>query len=285
MDTRLNYILIGLFVLVLGAAFIFGVLWLSTGDVRVRYERYVTYTPQSVSGLSVDSAVRYRGVNVGRVASLGFDPGDPSRVRIELEIREGTPVKADTVATLEMQGLTGLMTVNLTGGSRDALAPPAGEDGLPVIQNRPSTLAQLEEKVGVLLERITVASERFGALLDDENRERFAKILGHLEGLADNVRTASDGMPSLLTQLRASAAAMEAMAVEIGAAGSSMRKEVEQSGRELRRFMGDTLPEAGAVMEELRETAANLRRASEIVERDPSALIYGGPKPVTGPGE
>lgn len=285
METRLNYILIGLFVLVLGAAFIFGVLWLSTGDVRVRYERYVTYTSQSVSGLSIDSAVRYRGVNVGRVAALGFEPGDPSRVRIELEIREGTPVKADTMATLEMQGLTGLMTVNLTGGSPDAPSPPVGKDGLPVIPNRPSTLAQLEEKVVVLLDRITVASERLGDLLDDDNRARFANTLAHLEGLAENVRSASEGVPALLTQLRASASAMENMAAEIGAAGVSMRREVEQSGRELRRFMGDTLPEAGAVVEELRETAANLRRASEIIERDPSALIYGGPKPVTGPGE
>lgn len=285
MDTRLNYIFIGLFVLVLGAAFIFGVLWLSTGDVRVSYDRYLVYSQESVSGLSIDSAVRYRGVYVGRVAAMGFAPGDPSRVRMVLEIREGTPVKANTVATLEMQGLTGLMSINLTGGTPEAPPPPVGEEGLPVIQSRPSTFAQLEEKVIVLLDRITVASERLGAVLDEDNRNTLSHTLAQLEQMTENARTASEGVPQLIEQLRGSAAAIETMADQIGGASISMRREVELSGRELRRFMGDTLPEAGAVVEELRETASNLRRASEIIERDPSALLYGGPAPVAGPGE
>lgn len=285
MDTRLNYIFIGLFVLVLGAAFIFGVLWLSTGDVRVRYERYLVYTSESVSGLSIDSAVRYRGVYVGRVASMGFAAGDPSRVRLMLEIREGTPVKADTVATLEMQGLTGLMSINLTGGTVDAPPPPMGAEGLPIIQSRPSTFAQLEEKIIVLLDRITLASERLGAVLDEENRTALTRTLAQLERLTENARAASEGVPALVAQMRDSAASIEAMAERIGVAGNAVRTEVELSGRELRRFMGETLPEAGAVVEELRETATNLRRASEIIERDPSALLYGAPAPVAGPGE
>ncbi|MFA7618141.1 MAG: MlaD family protein [Thiohalomonadaceae bacterium] len=285
MDTRLNYIFIGLFVLVLGAAFIFGVLWLSTGDVRVSYQRYLVYTSESVSGLSIDSAVRYRGVHVGHVAAMGFAPGDPSRVRLVLEIREGTPVKADTVATLEIQGLTGLMSINLTGGSAAAAPPPTGAEGLPVIRSRPSTFAQLEEKVIVLLDRITLASERLGALLDEPNRSALTRTLAQLEQLTQSVRAASDGVPQLVAQMRDSAAGIEAMAGQIGSASVSMRREVELSGRELRRFMGDTLPEAGAVVEELRETASNLRRASEIIERDPSVLLYGGPTPAAGPGE
>jgi phospholipid/cholesterol/gamma-HCH transport system substrate-binding protein len=285
MDTRLNYILIGLFVLGLGAAFILGVLWLSTGDLRLRYERYLVYTSESVSGLGVDSAVRYRGVNVGRVAAIQLLRGDPTRVRLALDIVENTPVKANTVATLEMQGLTGLMSVNLTGGTADAPPPPIGAEGFPVIDSKPSPFAQLEEKAATLLDRLNQTTEGLNAVLNEQNRASLARVITNLDQLTASARTASESLPQLAAQLRASAAAVERMAEQIGATSESVRAEVEVNGQELRRFMGSTLPEAGAVMDELRETAANLRRTSELVERDPSVLLYGGPAPVAGPGE
>ncbi|MCK9531314.1 MAG: MlaD family protein [Gammaproteobacteria bacterium] len=285
MDTRLNYIFIGLFVLVLGAAFIFGVLWLSTGDLRMNYQRYLVYTSESVSGLSIDSAVRYHGVNVGRVAEIALAPGDPTRVRLELDVREGTPVKADTVASMEMQGLTGLVTINLSGGTAQSPPAPVGPEGLRMIRSEPSDFAQLEEKVSKLLTQLGDAAGKVDALLDESNRASITRTLMHLEQLADHTRAAGEGMPQLVKQLRRSAVAVEQMAKEFNRTGESLRREVEVTGQELRRFTGDTLPEAGAMVEELRRTAANLHSASELIERDPSVLIRGAPVPLAGPGE
>jgi phospholipid/cholesterol/gamma-HCH transport system substrate-binding protein len=285
MVSRLSYLFIGLFVLVLGAAFILGVLWLSTGDLRMNYQRYLVYTSESVSGLSIDSAVRYHGVNVGRVAEITLAPDDPTRVRLVLDLRAGTPVKADTVASMEMQGLTGLMAINLSGGTAQSPPAPVGEEGMRMIRSEPSNFAQLEENVTTLLTRLSQVAGKLDALLDDNNRASITQTLRHLEQLANHTRAASEGTPQLVGQLQRSAVAIEQMAEQLGRAGEAMRKEVEMTGQQLRRFTGDTLPEAGAVVEELRQTAANLRNASELIERDPSVLIRGLPAPAAGPGE
>ena len=82
MEPKVNYLLVGLFVVVLGATSLLVVLWLSKGDYRGVYDRYYTYMRESVSGLSIDSSVRYRGVEVGRVKEIILDPDNPEEVRL-----------------------------------------------------------------------------------------------------------------------------------------------------------------------------------------------------------
>ena len=154
-----------------------------------------------------------------------------------------------------------------------------------MIRSEPSNFAQLEENVTTLLTRLSQVAGKLDALLDDNNRASITQTLRHLEQLANHNRAASEGTPQLVGQLQRSAVAIEQMAEQLGRAGEAMRKEVEMTGQQLRRFTGDTLPEAGAVVEELRQTAANLRNASELIERDPSVLIRGLPAPAAGPGE
>ena len=153
MEPKVNYTLVGLFVALLGTALLAGVVWLSRTDYRGVYDRYYTYMTESVSGLSADSAVKYRGVDVGRVKEITLNPENPEEVRIALDLVRGTPVKVDTVAVLETQGLTGISTVNLTGGSRDAppLAAKPGEKFL-VIQSRPSFFFRLDLALSRVLE-------------------------------------------------------------------------------------------------------------------------------------
>ena len=92
MEPKVNYTLVGLFVALLGTALMAGVLWLSRTDYRGVYDRYYTYMTESVSGLSADSAVKYRGVDVGRVKEIVLNPKNPEEVRIALDLVRGTPV-------------------------------------------------------------------------------------------------------------------------------------------------------------------------------------------------
>ena len=104
---------------------------------RDAYDRYYAFMRESVAGLSVNSTVKYRGVDVGRVKEIALSPENPEEVRLVLDIDRGTPIKTDTIAVLETQGLTGLATLNLTGGSRDAppLQATEGQE-YPVIKTR-----------------------------------------------------------------------------------------------------------------------------------------------------
>ncbi len=307
MNTRTHYSLVGLFVIGLGGAFIAGLLWLSTGGKDEASRRYLVYMTDSVAGLNRDAAVTYRGVNVGRVREITLAPDNPERVRLLLEVAEQTPVRTDTVATLEMQGLTGLGYINLTGGSQDA--PPltaTKSEQYPVIPGRPSLWGRLDRRLTELADNLIATSQGLRSLLDNDNRALIVDTLSNLKQITDavasrsdrvgetldsmvttldNARDASTHLPGLLEHLKGSAVALEKMAAEMADASGELRDTVRARGQELGTFTGSALPEAALMTQELRRAAENLRRLTESLQRDPSVLLRGTPPPQPGPGE
>jgi len=314
MKARANYVLVGLFVLLLGVALIAAILWLTTGGPPKDYDFYIVYSTESVSGLNIDAAVKYKGVNRGRVREIELDPNDPERVRILLVVQQGTPISSETLATLEYQGLTGIASINLVGGRKDAapLTIPPGEQ-YPVIPSKPSLFAALNETASDLLARLIELSERLSALFDEPNRaalsdtftnlakltntldaraNELSALIANFDSVSRDVKTASTELPAMIAQFKASGAALERMADqlaaagnEVGALGAEARGTLATSGADLQHFTRTTLPEATQLVVELRRAAENLRRASEQLERDPRALIFGPPKSPPGPGE
>jgi phospholipid/cholesterol/gamma-HCH transport system substrate-binding protein len=123
MEKRAYALAAGLFVLVLGAALVAGVLWLNR-DERVGGVPYEVATTRPVSGLKVEAPVRFRGVDVGKVESIRFDPADPGRVVIGITVESSVPITRSTFAQLGFQGVTGLSFVALDddGAKREPLA-------------------------------------------------------------------------------------------------------------------------------------------------------------------
>ncbi len=120
METRANHFLVGLFVLSLTALLAFAGLWFARANLGEAQSVYHTLFRGSVTGLSIGSTVRYRGVPVGTVTDIRIDPDNVERILVVLGLRPGTPVKTDTVASLQPQGITGLSFVQLTGGTQEA---------------------------------------------------------------------------------------------------------------------------------------------------------------------
>ncbi len=307
MNGKVNYVLVGAFVVALGAALVAAVLWLSAGGPPKPRDLYVVYMSESVAGLGVDAPVKYMGVDVGRVKEIGLAPEDPQKVRLLLELDKGTPVKEDTRATLILRGLTGLANVNLEGGSADAPPLRAREgEPYPVIKSKPSLASRLEERLSNLIDGLTEGLQRLNTVLDEDNRRALAETLANVRSLTSTLsarsetitaalddaaaalhdaRGATARLEPLVGQMHSSAEAMENMADEIAAAGSALREMMEASGSDLQRFTRRSLPQAEVMVFELRRTAEHLRRVSERLERDPSVLIYGAPPPQPGPGE
>lgn len=307
MSGRAGYTMVGLFVVVLSIALIGGVLWLSGGRIGQEYDEYVVYMQESVSGLSRDSTVKYYGVDVGRVREIALGPTEQNRVRLLLQIDAGTPIRTDTVATMEVQGLTGLAYINLLGGQEDAppLVAAPGED-YPVIRSRPSIWGRLDRSLGELVDNLIEASRRLKALLSDENQAHIASTLQKLDdfshalaGRADTLgaivddaadtlnatRAAAVQLPGLIAQFENTAAEMEVMAAELGNAGIAVRRAADNGEKQLQRFGGETIPEINALVRELRMGASNLRRFSETLQRDPAVLLRGTSPGRPGPGE
>ncbi len=314
MTTKSTYIRIGVFVVALTTALIWGTLWLAAGGAPGEYDQYYTYMNESVSGLSPDAALTYRGVNVGKVREIMIDPNNPDRVRLLLQVKHGVPIKQDTEATLEMQGLTGLATIDLRGGSPDS-PPLTVTDGEahPVILSRPSLLVRLDSVISDLLGNLIDMTAKLNKILDDDSRSNVAKTLAHVEAITGalagqsnrigdivsdaqitlrNARQASTSLPDLMQDVRHSTRTLAEMATELRAAGESinetaktLQRTATSSGNDVEQFTASSLPDVAAMARDLRDTADNLRRVSESLERDPSVLLYGRTQQKRGPGE
>lgn len=314
MTPKSSYVLVGLFVLLLGVALIGGILWLSTGGPPKDFDFYLVYMTESVSGLSIDAPVKYKGVNVGRVRDIRLNPDNPEEVRLLLVVQEGTPINADTRATLEVQGLTGVAHVNLSGGGTESapLLKPRDEP-YPVIETNPSLLSRLDQSVSTLLDNLIETSSRLNELLDEDNRAavnatlgnieqmtanlaeqtaRFDALVDKLDSTLDNAGRAAADLPGLIAQIDTAAKAFDTMSntfndtgLALREAGEDLQGTLSAAGDDLRGFTADALPEASALVAELRVAARNLRRMSERLQADPSMILFGPPKPEPGPGE
>ena len=301
MEEKVNFALVGVFVLALGAALIAGVLWLSSGGAyRRTYDTYQTYMRESVSGLSRDAPVRYRGVEVGRVRRMSLAPAHVEQVQLTLDIERGTPVKQDTVAVLRVQGLTGIAYVELSGGSSESpdLETRPGDD-YPVIRSAPSLMVRLDSAVSALLTNANRTSVSMNALMDDDNRREFKLILAELQLLApalaarsaaidstlanaartmDNTARLSADLPRLVERIQQSADRFDRMTGDVAQAGTGVRADLREAADEV-------VPQVRLLASELREVTGSLRRFSVQLEQDPSTLLFGRPSAKPGPGE
>ncbi len=304
MEEKVNFAIVGLFVLVLATVLIGGVLWFSSGkSYRTVYDTYQTYMKESVSGLNLNAPVRYRGVEVGRVQAITLAPDNIEQVQLTLGIVHGTPVKIDTVALLQTHGLTGLTFVELTGGNRNspALKALTGE-AYPVIKTGPSLMVRLDNSVTSLLGNLNQTSRNINALLDEDNRRAIRQTLSDIAalshtlsshnssidtGLTDAARTlnntahASDELPLLALRLQKSADAFDQMAAELGHAAQSTNATMAST----RQFTNETLPEIHQLVVELRGLTATMQRLGGELEQNPSMLIHGKGDLKRGPGE
>jgi phospholipid/cholesterol/gamma-HCH transport system substrate-binding protein len=187
METRANYVLIGVFTLaVIAGGFLF-VMWFTGLGKSAQHKSYEVVFTGSVSGLSRGSLVTFNGLRIGEVRSVGFFPNDPTRVAVMIDVTENAPVKSDTKARLESQGLTGVATLALTGESSSAPSLEPGADGAPPIINAErSDFQNLLETVQRISGKADEALTKANKLIDDNgpavsdalhNVDQFSKAL------------------------------------------------------------------------------------------------------------
>ncbi len=307
MRSGMNHTLVGAFVLLLGGLFVAVVLWLTVGLEKRQFDYYVVYSEESVAGLNLRAPVRYRGVEIGRVGSIALDPDDPRRVRLVLEVFAGTPLRADTEAVLTTQGLTGLASLELSGGTPEApVLPQRRSEPYPELVAGPSLIARLDRAVGAVVDDVARLSERLERLLDDENLANLAATLEHLgrfsahlathgEQVGDVVAQAHDafvlaaraaqGLERTLHRIDQAAAGVEQAGTALARNSETVGTVLVQSATELRLRGNETAVGLEVGLEEVRRLALRLERLAESLEREPQRLLFGAPQPAPGPGE
>lgn len=308
METKVNYVLVGLFALLLSVAMIAGVLWLSAGkQYRAEYDTYVAFMNESVSGLNLNAPVKYRGVEVGQINLITLDKENPEQVRLEFAIERGIPIKQDTIAVLKSQGLTGIAYIELSGGSSTSpLLEPKKSAPYPVIKTGPSLMGRLDTALSTLLNNLNTTTENLNALLDEDNRKVLKHTLADVSVLSrtlaahkadidksltntsltmENVAQVSVQLPQLIEKIGRTTESIEKMGKEMSRASAGVRTTLDDVGPDVRRFANDGLPELERMMVSMRELMVSLQRLSEQVEQNPGVLLRGKDARQRGPGE
>ena len=185
MEREANYLAVGSFVLlvlVMGVLFVY---WYSDSREHHDYARYEIYFDGSISGLSEGGPVRYLGVDVGRVQRIVIDPRAANRVQVVADIDATTPISPQTLAQLSLQGVTGVLYIDLrqereTDNARRILAAVPSER-YPVIRSEHSDLDQLLSSLPALAAHLNELVDRGSELLSDANIQSVNRIVGNLD--------------------------------------------------------------------------------------------------------
>ncbi|MCC1493752.1 MCE family protein [Cognatishimia sp. F0-27] len=209
METRGNYILIGIFTL----AGIIGIVGLFLWFARVELDQQFDYYDiqfSSVSGLSQASDVRFSGLPVGQVVDVRLSPSRDGTIRVRVEVDAATPVRTDSIATIESQGVTGVSFVQISPGTPEAaLYDVAADDPIPVLEAGRSVIQSLSEDAPQLIEQTLEIVQDLNNLFGDENQTRIDNII-------TNVEEASDIFASTLEDFSGVAGSVTDFSVQIG---------------------------------------------------------------------
>src|SRR6185503_7394938 len=146
METKANYVAVGAFVLACVIGLVVTVMWLAGVQYSQEYAYYQSYFKGPVTGLAKGTSTRYNGIEVGRITDLAFDPADPQRVIVTMQVQPNLNIREDSVASIESQGFTGATFVEITGGTaKSPLLEAHDNQRYPVIHTKPSTFAQLQQ--------------------------------------------------------------------------------------------------------------------------------------------
>jgi phospholipid/cholesterol/gamma-HCH transport system substrate-binding protein len=291
---------VGAFVLLIVTMAALFVYWYAgSGDAR-DYVRYEIYFEGSVSGLNRGSTVRYLGVDVGRVVTIRIDSRASNRVQVIADIDSHTPISKQTLASLAMQGVTGLLYIDLlaSGDSKARMAAVPSET-YPVIDSVQSNFDRLLASLPDMVGRATEVIDRASRVLSDENIKSFAVTMQNIQQTSATLPGAMRDAAVVVADLKASMADVRAAAIgarnlidtsgpDLTAASQRIRvisenlatttanldKLMTEHREDVGLFLRDSLPEMERLLRDSRRAAQEFRELSRSLKADPSQLLY-----------
>jgi phospholipid/cholesterol/gamma-HCH transport system substrate-binding protein len=266
METRANFVLIGSFTLaVLAAAFGF-VLWFqSLHTTKLRSPLRVIFEGPA-AGLRNGGSVNFNGIRVGEVVSVKLD--NPRRVVALAMVENNAPLRKDTLVGLEFQGLTGVAAISLKGGEESAPPVPLGEDGIPVLTADPKALQDVTEAIRGTLQNIN--------RLVADNQEAVKNSLHNLEAFTSSLARNSEKIDDLMLKVEGVMGKADNLMLGLNTlAGGKEGGELFLAVKSIRELAEDFDKRSGALMTDGRKTLADIDRAVNNLDKNPTRLIFG----------
>ena len=315
MENKSHALAAGIFVLVVAAMLAGLAIWLTRDNTS--YEQYELSTKDGVTGLQPQAAVRYKGVAVGKVTRIGFDPQVGGNVLIRIAVNEQAPISPTTFAILGYQGVTGLAHILLDDAEQPYPELPPGPSGLPRLPIKPSPFGMLAEQAPNILAQVEEATRRVNQLLSDGNQQRLVAAIDNLALAAGSVNTLTQRLDTTVVQrldpalaalpplagdarktlqsLQQASASVTALAHDVGQTTQRLNAEggaidqitlgTKALARTADQFGTATLPRLNRAADDTSRAARQLSRAAGGVTDNPQLFIYGSGRIPPGPGE
>lgn len=303
MENKSHALIAGLFTIVLLTATVLIGMWFRRDQVE--WVPYEIATKLSIPGLNEQASVRYRGLDVGKVDSITFDPQVPGQILVHLSVRPDTPITQSTFATLGYQGVTGIAYVLLDDDGERPVRMPSTRQQVARIEMRPSLLDQLQNRGLAILQQTEEVTKRINSLLQPENQkailaafDNISKAATEIETIPRQLRPTLARLPAMTEQAQQTLGSLDTlsrnastlstnlngMALKLQAPDGPLERittSVEQVGAVADKLEHETLPLANDARSSLRALNRTLDRLSE----NPQSVLFGSPAMTPGPGE
>lgn len=304
MENRSHALMTGIFTIaLLVAAVLFGV-WFN----RDRVERvpYLLATTLSVPGLNPQATVRYRGLEVGKVDGIDFDPRVAGQILVHISVNPDTPITTTTYAMLGYQGVTGIAYIQLDDKSVGSPLLETSASNPSRIELRAGLFDQLEKRGKAILSKAEKATDELTVLLSPDNQKAILGAFDNISSTANEYRAlpkqlgpAIDKLPKLVDQAQVSLAAVNRLADDASRLSASLQgpdgaiarlnSTVDRVGLSLETVAGgvelETLPNFNALTDETRSSMRAVKRTMNSLNERPQSILYGTPDAPPGPGE
>ena len=303
MENKAHALMAGIFTIALLIAAIFIGLWLNQD--RVERVPYQIATKLSIPGLNPQAAVRYRGLDVGKVDAITFDPKVPGQLLVHFSVRPDTPITKSTYGTLAYQGVTGIAYIQLDDDGSNPVRVPSSKEQVARIEMRPSLLDDLQNRGLAILKQTEEVTKSINTLLALDNQKAILTAF-------DNVSKAATAIESIPRQLQPTLAKLPALATEMQVTLSSVNKlskdadtlagnintltaklqapdgmvdrlseAIDQVGAAADKIALETVP----LTHEARSSFRALNRTLENLNDRPQSILFGTPGIAPGPDE
>ncbi len=300
MDTKINFLKIGLFVIAFVTALLILIFWLGKyGFEKKKFDEYSIYFKESVAGLNIGSSIKYKGFDVGTVSEIKFNPNNSEEIQVDVSIKKDTPIKEDNFAVLGNLGITGLKYIELKGGSNNSKLLTANENGLRIINSRISDLTTLVDSTTDITNELTIVLSQIKKLLNDENIKIISQILAKTETSMNNVEQFSSYLvknekriDEVLTNISTlsktgtkSFDSIDKSANTFKELSNELLVEVKKGSFDMKDMSKESFDRLNTLLNSLDVTLSQTQHLIDSLNQSPSDILFKQKNIKNGPGE
>ncbi len=310
MYSKVNYAIVGFFVLLFTLLAIGFAFWLAQYGFDRDNDEYYLYFKEPVDGLNINSSVMLNGVEVGKVSSIKIDTKNIERILVKIQLQKGTPIVKGMYALLKLQGITGLSYVQIEGGKQGNPLLKTSDGKIPIIPTKSSLIFQISHNAPEIFKKLQHSADTLNKILSKHNQEQISKILDntlkttakapnieeHILTLLDTLQYTlkkfnqnSDEVTNSVTNLTLVLnKKLPTLMNNVNEASKNINQVAKGINKRLRDGEYDLRKIIHPIQIDIRELSYNYQELSQDLKRlsrHPSSILFGASKPPKGPGE